>query len=282
MPDLMIYEPDYRSKLGTFSILRECFRTVFQRRDLLFYLIVRDFLSEYKRSFIGMGWVLISPVLAIASWVLINYTSVLNPGELDIPYPVYVLVSTMVWGLFIGIYQSVSNIFFESVSFGFDVKCHRQVLIAKQIVLHFLNFAIGLFFLFATLVYYGIYPSWAAVLCPLALLPLILLGSGVGLFISVFSVVLPDSKRWIDFGMQLLMFVTPVIYSPKVDNPVIREIIRYNPLSYLVNWARATLVGGGFEDPGKFSLSVLASLLIFLLGLRFLYLSEDKVIEKIY
>lgn len=282
MPDFMIYEPHYRSRLGSLRIWRDCFQIVFQKRDLLFYLIVRDFLSEYKRSFIGMGWVLISPVLAISSWVLINYTSVLNPGELSIPYPVYVLVSTMVWGLFVGIYQSISNIFFESVSFGFDVKCHRQVLIAKQIILHVLNFAIGLIFLAIILVYYGIYPSWTAVLCPLALLPLILLGTGVGLLVSVYSVVLPDSKRWIDFGMQLLMFVTPVIYSPNVTNPVIREIIRYNPLSYLVNWGRATLVGGAFDDPGKFFLSALASLLIFLLGLRFLYLSEDKVIEKIY
>jgi len=282
MPDLTIYEPNYRSRLGSLRIWRDCFRIVFQKRDLLFYLIVRDFLSEYKRSFIGMGWVLISPVLAISSWVLINYTSILNPGDPGIPYPVYVLVSTMVWGLFIGIYQSTSNVFFESVSFGFDVKCHRQVLIAKQIVLHALNFAIGLIFLAVALFYYGIYPAWTAMLCPLVLLPLILLGAGFGLLVSVYSVVLPDSKRWIDFGMQLLMFVTPVIYSPNVANPVIREIIRYNPLAYLVNWGRATLVGGAFEDPGRFLLSALASVLVFLLGLRFLYLSEDKVIEKIY
>lgn len=282
MPDFAVYEPNYRTKTGSLKVWLESFRLVYRKRDLLFYLVVRDFLSEYKRSFIGMGWVLISPVLSIFSWVLINYANILNPGELSIPYPVYVLVSTMIWGLFVGIYQSVSNIFFESVSFGFDVKFHRQVLIAKQMVLHVLNFAIGLVFVAAVLVYHRIFPSWTVALCPLALLPLVLLGAGFGLMVSVYSVVLPDSKRWIDFGVQLLMFVTPVIYSPDVGNAGIREIIRYNPLTYLVGWSRATLVGGSFDEPGKFLLSALGALAVFLLGLRFLYVCEDKVIEKIY
>lgn len=267
---------------GSLKIWLDSFRLVFRKRDLLFYLVIRDFLSEYKRSFIGMGWVLISPVLAIFSWLLINYASILNPGELSIPYPVYVLVSTMIWGLFIGIYQSVSNIFFESVSFGFDVKFHRQVLVAKQIVLHLLNFAVGLVFVAAVLVYHRIYPSWTVVLCPLVLLPLVLLGAGFGLVVSVYAVVLPDSKRWIDFGMQLLMFATPVIYSPNIGNPYLKSVIRYNPLAHLLNWGRATLVGGAFDEPGKFVCSALGALVLFLLGLRFLYICEDKVIEKIY
>jgi len=282
MSNFSVYEPHYRSRMGSFRIWWNCCKIVSRQRDLLFYLVMRDFLSDYKRSFIGMGWVVISPVLTIASWVLINYTNVLQPGNLSVPYPVYVLVSTMLWGLFIGIYQSVSNIFFESVSFGFDVKFHRQVLIVKQIILHVLNFALGLIFAGVVLIYYNIYPSSRIIFFPLTLLPLILMGTGIGLLVSVYSVVLPDSKRWVDYGMQLLMFVTPIIYSPGVSNPFIRSIIHYNPLSYLVNWSRASIIGGSFDDPANFFLSSLMALALFLLGLRFLYLSEDKVIEKIY
>lgn len=282
MSNLAVYEPHYRNNMGSLRIWLDCFKIISRQRDLLFYLIKRDFLSEYKRSFISLGWVLISPVLGIISWVMINYTNLLNPGPLSIPYPAYVLVSTMIWGLFIGIYQTISNIFFESVSFGFDVKFHRQVLIVKQIILHVLNLAVGLIFTEAMLLYFNIYPTWKVVLFPLTLLPLVLLGAGIGLVISIYSVVLPDSKRWVDYGMQLLMFVTPVIYSPHVGSNLIRTLIYYNPLSYLVNWSRASLVAGPFDDPGKFLLSSLAALLIFLFGLRLLYLCEDKVIEKIY
>lgn len=282
MSDFIVYEPHYRNRMGSFSIWWNCFKTVSRQRDLLFYLVIRDFLSEYKRSFIGLGWVFLSPVLTIASWVLINYTSILNPGRLSVPYPVYVMVSTMLWGLFTGIYQSTSNLFFESFRFGLDVKFHREVLAVKQVILHLLNFAVGLILLGAVLLYYKIHPPWKVIFCPLTLLPLILFGGGIGLLISVYSVVLPDSKKWLDFGMHFLMFVTPIIYSPDVNNPVIRTIVHYNPLSYLVGWSRTTLVGGSLQDPAMFCLSAAAALLIFLLGLRFLYLSEDRVVEMIY
>ena len=139
---------------------------------------------------------IISPVLAIASWVFINYTGVLHPGDLNIPYPIYVWIGTMIWGLFVGIYQSTSNLFFESISFGIDVKFHRQVLIVKQIILHVLHFGVGLILFEVVLTVCGITPSWKFIIFPLTLLPLVLLGAGLGLFFSVYSVVLPDSKKW--------------------------------------------------------------------------------------
>ncbi|TFG91680.1 MAG: hypothetical protein E4H15_05330 [Syntrophobacterales bacterium] len=212
---------------------------------------------------------------------MINYTNILHPGNLPIPYPAYVLISTMIWRLFISIYQSTSNVFFESASFSLDVRFLREVLIIKQIILQTLNLAVGLIFIEIVLIYYGIYPTWKILSFPLTLLPLILMGAGIGLLTSVYSVVLPDAKKWLDYGMQLLMFVTPVIYSPQVSNSLIRKIIHLNPISYLLDWSRASLIGGLFADPGKFLISSIGALLIFLAGLRLLYLAEDKVIEKI-
>lgn len=281
MSNYVVYESNYRAKTRTFRIWLNYLQTVVQRKDLLFYLVKRDFLSDYKRSFISVGWILITPALGVLSWLIINYTNILHPGQLPIPYPAYVLISTMIWRLFISIYQSISNLFFESASFSLDVRSLREVLIVKQVILQTLNLAVGLIFIEIVLVYYGIYPTWKILTFPLTLLPLILMGAGIGLLTSVYSVVLPDAKKWLDYGMQLLMFVTPVIYSPQVSNALIRKIISLNPISYLLDWGRASLIGGSFDDPLKFLMSSLGALLIFLSGLRLLYLAEDKVIEKI-
>ncbi|MHC1696892.1 MAG: ABC transporter permease [Geobacteraceae bacterium] len=281
MSNYAVYEPNYRAKTKNIGIWLSCLSTILQRKDLLFYLVKRDFLSDYKRSFISVGWVLITPALGVASWLIINYTNILHPGDLPIPYPAYVLISTMIWRLFISIYQSTSNVFFESASFSLDVRYLREILIIKQIILQTLNLAVGLIFIEIVLIYYGIYPTWKILSFPFTLLPLILMGAGIGLLTSVYSVVLPDAKKWLDYGMQLLMFVTPVIYSPQVSNALIRKIILLNPISYLLDWSRASLIGGSFADPGKFLVSASGALLIFLAGLRLLYLAEDKVIEKI-
>lgn len=279
--DHAVYEPNYRAKATSIQIWSKCLRTICRRKDLLFYLVRRDFLSDFKRSFISAGWVLITPALAVISWLIFNHTNILNPGRLSIPYPAYVLISTLIWKLFIGIYQSGSNLFFESASFGIDVRFHREVLLAKQIILHVLNLAAGLLIIEAVLVYYGILPTWKMLSFPVTLIPLILMGAGIGLLASVYSVVLPDSKKWLDYGMQLLMFVTPVVYSPQVDNELIREIIRLNPISYLLDWSRSSLTGGSFDHPLGFLLGSIGALAVFLLGLRLLYLAEDKVVEKL-
>jgi lipopolysaccharide transport system permease protein len=281
MSNYAVYEPNYRAKTRSIGIWLNCLSTILQRRDLLFYLVKRDFLADYKRSFISVGWVLITPALGVASWLIINYTNILHPGKLPVPYPAYVMISTMIWRLFISIYQTTSNVFFESASFSLDVRFLREVLIIKQIILQTLNLAVGLIFIEIVLLWYGIYPTWKILSFPFTLLPLILMGAGIGLLTSVYTVVLPDAKKWLDYGMQLLMFVTPVIYSPQVSNALIRKIIHLNPISYLLDWSRASLIGGLFADPGKFLISSLGALLIFLAGLRLLYLAEDKVIERI-
>jgi ABC-type polysaccharide/polyol phosphate export permease len=63
---------------------------------------------------------------------------------------------------------------------------------------------------------------------------MMLLGSGIGLISSVISIVAPDLNRGIGFVMGLIMYVTPVIYSDKVDNPLLQTIIKWNPLTYLI------------------------------------------------
>ncbi len=279
--DRAVYEPNYRAKTGNLRIWANCLTTVSRSKDLLFYLVKRDFLSDFKRSYISAGWILITPVLAVISWLIINHTSILNPGRLPIPYPAYVLISTMIWRLFIGIYQAGSNLFFESAAFGIDVRFHREVLLAKQVILQVLNLAAGLLVMEVVLAYYGIFPTWKIITFPLTLIPLIVMGAGIGLLASVYSVVLPDSKKWLDYGMQLLMFVTPVIYSPRVENELIREIVGWNPLSYLLDWSRSSLTGGAFDNPHGFLASSVGALAVFLLGLRLLYLAEDKVVEKL-
>jgi len=104
----------------------------------------------------------------------------------------------------------------------------------------------------------------------------------MGLVAAIFRVVMPDLKRWLDFGMQLLMFVTPIIYSEKVESDLLQQIIKYNPLTYLVAGARDTLIRGSIEHLEEFLLSSIFSLAIFLLASRAMYLSEDKIVERMF
>jgi lipopolysaccharide transport system permease protein len=69
-----------------------------QARTLIWQLFKRDFRTGDKKSFMGMTWLFIAPVLGIFSWIFLRQTGVLRPGDLDLPYPLYVLVGSTMWG----------------------------------------------------------------------------------------------------------------------------------------------------------------------------------------
>src|SRR4030042_1253111 len=103
---ITIYEPNQRLKLGWFRIWIIMIKNIIASRDLIAQLFKRDFLAVYKKSFLGSAWIFITPVLGIVSWVIMNSAGVLKPGDVGIPYPAYVLISTSIWGLFMGFYDS--------------------------------------------------------------------------------------------------------------------------------------------------------------------------------
>jgi hypothetical protein len=70
---VIIYEPDSRRKTGFFKIWVIMFRNIIASRELIYQLFKRDFLMSYKKSFFGIGWIFLAPVIGIISWVFMNY-----------------------------------------------------------------------------------------------------------------------------------------------------------------------------------------------------------------
>jgi ABC-type polysaccharide/polyol phosphate export systems, permease component len=275
-----VYEPNYRAKIGFFKVWLIMFKNIIASKELIYQLFQRDFLMSYKKSFIGMGWIFISPVIGIISWVFMNYTGVLNPGDVGIPYPAYILLSTSIWGLFMGFYSSAAGTLGAGSGFIMQVKYPHEALLIKQTAQHLVNFFITFVVTIVVLIIFKVFPSWKIVMFPLLIIPLFLLGAGIGLLVSVIGVVATDLQKGFDFILGMILYITPVIYSPKVNNPLLQEIIKWNPLTYLIGGVRDIIIYGKMEYLDRFFYALVLSLLIFLLSLRLFFISEDKVIEK--
>jgi lipopolysaccharide transport system permease protein len=142
------------------------------------------------------------------------------------------------------------------------------------------DFLISFVLTIIVLVVFKVYPSWMIIIFPVLIIPMMLLGSGIGLISSVISVVASDIQKAIAFAMGLLMYITPVIYSDKVDNPLLQTIIKWNPLTYLIGAVRDSTIYVRIEHFDRFMISSGISLLFFLITWRLFYISEEKVIEK--
>lgn len=280
METITTYTPNQRARIGFFKTWFIMAQNIVSSRELIWQLFRRDFLMAYQKSFLGITWIFISPIIGIVSWVFMNATGVLNPGDVGIPYPAYVLLSSSVWGLFMGFYGAAAGTLGAGGGFIMQVKYPHESLLVKQTAQHLANFVLGFIFNLLVLFVMGVTPSWKIIFFPLAILPLFLLGAGIGLVISVISVVAVDLTHGFNFAFGLLFYITPVIYSSQIENPLLQTIMQYNPLTYLVGNARDLIIYGTFSHPDRFFYAALFALLVFLFSWRLFFISEQKVIEK--
>lgn len=278
---LTVYEADSRIQMPFFATWATMARNIVVHRDLIYVLFRRDFFAIYKKSFLGMTWVFIAPLFAALSWIFMDKTGILNPGSTGIPYPAYVLLSTSIWSLFIGVYSGAQGTITAGSGIINQVKYPHEVLLFKQLAQVFATFSITFLINIVVLILLGVWPSSGAFLFPVLVLPLLLVAMGIGLVMSVFSVVLPEVQKAADILIGMLIWITPVIYSPTVSHPLLKSVLQWNPLTYLLGAPRDMLIYGTYDQWTGYVYSAAGSMVAFMFSWRLFFVAEDKVIEKL-
>lgn len=256
------------------------FKNIVESRELIYQLFKRDFLMQYKKSFLGQSWLIISPLIGVASWVLLNATGILEPGDVGIPFPAYVLLSSSIWGLFMGFYQAGVSTLTAGKGFILQVKYPHEVLLIKQVAQLLANFSLGFILNVAVLLLFGVVPAWQIIIFPIAVLPMFFLGAGFGLIISMVSVVATDISKITTTLLGLVFYITPVIFAAETRSITLGNVVEINPLTYLVGAPRDLIIYGQIDYPERFLFVAFLSFIFFMLSWRLFFVSEDRVIEK--
>ena len=280
MSQTVIYAPNARSKQSIFKTWKIMLKNVIVFRELIFQLFKRDFLMLYKKSFFGLGWHLAAPLIAIVSWLFLNASGVLDPGELGVPYPVYVLVGITMWRFFMNLFLAAVETLKIGSSIITQVNFPHEILFFKQVLEQFVVFIISLAITLIAILMMGTVPQWQTIFLPFMLIPLLCFGGAFGLIFSVAAGSSDDIKKFFELTLNLLMFFTPIVYSLDKIQGILKTIIIWNPLTYLVGEIRNVVLFGHISFPEAYIYTSAASVLLFLLALRFFYVSEEKVIEK--
>jgi lipopolysaccharide transport system permease protein len=278
--DITVYEPRQRSRAGMSAVLRVMAADVLRCRGLIWQLFKRDFLMQYKKSFLGLGWIVLAPLIGFASWVFMNAAGVLNPGTMDFPYPAFVLVSTVLWGFFTSSVIAASRTLKAGQGFIDQVQYPHHTLLVKELAQAYANFLISFVFTAVLLACFRVdLPAlfWAA---PLLVLPMLAAAAAIGLTASILSAVSMDIEKGIGYVLGFWMFLTPVVYTAGDKGGMVKMILAVNPMTYLYGAARDLIVFGQARDWPLFAGMSAAALLVLLLAMRWFYVAEERVIEK--
>lgn len=251
-------------------------------RYLVWQLVLTSLLGSYKKSFIGMAWMFILPILAVFVWILLQGAGIVQPGDTDtVPYPVYVLLGTSIWGFFLEGYRAVSQVMIGSGRLLVMKDFPPEVLVISKVLEHLINFLVPLLVNIVVLIGFGITFQVEALLFLPSLLPLLLLGVGIGMMISIFRVVAVDLATIVDEAMKLIMFITPVVFTRDIGHGWLSSIVEKNPLTYLIGFSRDLLTRGAFTDTGPYLLWSGVSVLFFLVASVFFHRTSRRVLERL-
>jgi len=221
-----------------FPIIKE----VFEYKDLLYFVVLRDIKTRFQQTFIGVLWIIFQPLIQMLLFYVVLGVLVKVPTG-DIPYPVFFLTGYIVWQVFNQIvngsaYSLVGNI-------GIITKTYFPKLILPLSITigTIIDFAISFILLFIFLYGNNFAISSRYYLLPLLLLLTLIFSLGVGLLFSALMVIFRDIKNLLGFIMQIWMFLTPIMYPITIIPEQYRFLIFVNPMTGLVDAFRWVFLG---------------------------------------
>jgi lipopolysaccharide transport system permease protein len=280
--NLTSYEPDNSLKKGHFSVFKEIYDEINRSRWLIYQLFRREFYTTYVQSIFGVLWAFITPILSVATFVVLNMSGVFNVGNTKVPYPLFALLGLTFWQLLSTGVVACSSALVKAGSMIVKINFSKKALVIAsmgQAIVAFLVQAALVLFLF---VYYGIWPSAAILLIPLIIIPLVLLTLGLGLILSLLNSVVRDFGNLLPLLMTFLLFLTPVLYIQPTTG-ILAQLFVYNPIFYLISVPR-DLVLGNIIASGVwlgFLLSSVLSVALFAVCLVAFHLTETRIAERI-
>lgn len=260
-------------------LLHAMWRDVRASRELSWRLFVRDLSAQYRQSLLGIFWAFVPPIITSVIFIILQSRNIVNFGETDVPYAVYVLVGTILWQLFV---ESL-NAPLKSVTMArpllVRINFPREALIVSALYMVIFNLLIKLVVLIVILVIYQILPTWGLLLAPAAILILSLLGIAIGLFLTPIGMLYTDIATSLPIIIQLFFFVTPVVYPPPQTFPF-SLIAILNPVSPLLIATRDLILKGEITNIVPFTITSILTMIGLLIAWIVYRVALPIIIER--
>jgi lipopolysaccharide transport system permease protein len=222
---------------GNLGTLRE----IWDYRELFYFLAWRDIKVRYKQTALGVLWAILQPLFTMAIFTVVFGRMANIPSD-GVPRPTFYFSALLPWTFFSTTLSLAGLSLASNSALLTKVYFPRIILPAAAVLQGLVDFFVGSFLLFGFIAYYDLPIGWHLVLWPILVVPLTLLAFGLGTFLSALNVKYRDVKYATPFAIQVLLFVTPIIYPSSMFPERFRWLLALNPLSGLIEAFRFSVV----------------------------------------
>jgi len=255
-------------------------------RDLILLFVRRDFVAQYKQTILGPLWFIIQPVLTALMFYVV-FGMIASIPTLGVHQFLFYFTGLTVWGYFSECFTKTSGTFTANANLFGKVYFPRLTvpisivisgLFKLLIQLIILIVLIGLFSLFGL---QQISMDWTIVLFPFYVMLMAFLGLGLGILFSALTTKYRDLSFLLTFGVQLLMYATPIIYPLSFTSGKIHNALAYNPLTSIFENVRYSIYGIGQFDAFGLLYTAGFTLVVLVLGILVFNRIEQSFMDTV-
>jgi lipopolysaccharide transport system permease protein len=267
------------------SLLDLKFQEVWHYRDLLMMFVKRDFVSFYKQTVLGPLWFFIQPVFTtiIFTFVFGNLAGLSTDG---LPRPLFYLAGITAWNYFSECITKTSTVFKDNANIFGKVYFPRLILPLSIVTSNLVRFGVQMLLFISMMGYFAaigaqFHITSAVLLFPLLVLLMALLGLGIGLIITAMTTKYRDLSFLVTFAVQLLMYMTTVIYPLSAAPEKYRYLIELNPMTTIIETMRFAFLGSGSFDSVHLAYSAGVTLVILFAGIIIFNRTERTFVDTV-
>lgn len=241
-------------------------------------LTSREIKRKYARSYLGILWSVLNPLLTMIVMSLIFSTMFKRSIE---NFPIYYLTGYVIWTMFSTATNTCMNALVDNRTLLLKVKMPKQVFVLARAYTALVNFGYTCVAYAVVLVAFRIKPSWTMLLFPVVVLLMLLFSLGIGYMLSIFYVFFADIKYLYSVLLTLLMYMSAIFYPVSNLSPMMQQVVGMNPVYVAIAIARDCVMYGNVSTRELWIKLVCWSLGSFFLGYLVFWSKENKVMAKI-
>lgn len=255
------------------------FREIWRYRDLFRFLVWRDIKVLYAQTILGFAWAILNPAIQIVVFSVI-FGKVAQIETDGIPYILFSTVAIIPWTYMSDAMTAASQSLVQGKAMLGKIYFPRVLYPLTPVLAKLVDFAISLLVLLPVLIYYDVTPTWNLLLLPVLLLIMIMVPTGMGMWLAALAIRYRDVRFAMTYVIKLLIYSAPILYTASKIGPDIRFWYSLNPIVAVIEGFRSCLLGGPIEwqfiVPG-----LITSTLIFVTGALYFRRMERVFVDVI-
>ena len=251
---------------------------------ILKQLVSKDFKIKYRRSFLGVAWSVLNPLLMMIVMAIV-FTTIFAQGRngsiTPEMYPLYLIVGNVTFAVMSDSTSQALSSIIQASSLLKKVKVHRFVFPVQKVLFSLVNFAFSLIAVAIVMLWFRVIPTWHLLLLPVCLILLMFFCMGVGLLLSAATVFFRDVMHLWSVVLTAWTYFTPIFWTTDyiLKMPHILRVLMYaNPMYNYLQFMREIFLFQTCPTPLEFGLCVAWAVIAMAIGYTVFHKNEHKFI----